>query len=271
MINIFMDMDNDADFLITEHNWMYNDGIPHGQMGGAKIRKWSGPDSEKNFNKNKPAGWTKDSITYEYNQHGYRSIDFVENDNFTVASYGCSYVVGVGIKQEDTWAQKLCNKIEHHDDIPVNNFNFGIGASSMDMICRTMYKSLPIIKPDLVTILFTTPYRFELHDDDGYARQLSSGGTRKKIFEIIGNYNSCQNNFDKNFIAIDALMHNLNIPWMFSIWGSKKPALESHINFVEYFDKHYDGDDMARDLQHPGVLRNDRMAENFFQKYKQRD
>ena len=84
-------------------------GIPITHFTGTQSMKWSGADSLENFKKNKPHGWTEDSIDYSFNSHGYRSVEFVDksqrDDTFTVASFGCSNTFGVGVNVSDTWPE----------------------------------------------------------------------------------------------------------------------------------------------------------------------
>jgi len=253
------------------HYWALNE-VPQTKFAGLNDQQWLSTDSESAFDKNKPNGWSKDSITYNLNKHGYRSDEFIDDERFTIVNYGCSSTLGVGVKHEDVWTHKLSTKIQSRNGVDVKTYNLGVGGASMDMICRTIYQTLPILKPDLIFVLFTNPYRFEFQDDDGFVAQIiAPDKDTEKLYETVANQYSCENNFYKNFYIMEAMFARYNKPWLFSSTIEQSDILSTHDNFAGYFDDHYKTNDYARDLRHAGIKTHDNMAENFFNTYKQFD
>ena len=154
--------------------------IPLGDSTPYHISNWYASDTEEQFDKNQPNGWTKDSITYSFNSHGYRSQEFVKNENFTVLSIGCSVSFGSGLSLEQTWPEKFCRKLEKNIYKPVNNFNFSKVGQGNDYIVRKLYKVIPVIQPDLVLIYFSESSRREYILDDNRLYSVGAWWTDKK-------------------------------------------------------------------------------------------
>lgn len=70
----------------TDQQWDFS-GIPRTGRHSLPHSYWFGTDTEELFEKNKPDGWTKESVTYVTNSYGYRSMEFINDDKFTVASF----------------------------------------------------------------------------------------------------------------------------------------------------------------------------------------
>jgi len=252
-------------YLKTDQNWKYK-GIPRTCMADIKTTKWLPSDTEELFDKNKPKGWTKDCITYDFNEYGYRSMEFVDDNNFTIASYGCSYTTGIGINAEDTWSQKFCDRLQQHKNTPVNNFNLSWPGSSMDFMCRTMYQTLPILKLDLVLLLLPGSVRLECYDNEGMALLTSPHVECYGHLDRLLNQYECENNFYKNFSFIKLMLDYYDIPWLFSTYMPYDKDINNDDNHVGSFDRLKN--DRARDMSHPGPISNNNMANLFFEGYK---
>ena len=256
------------EFERTEQQWDFL-GIPRSTHAGYKTMKWRGGDSLENFEKNKPAGWTKDSISYDHNSHGYRSIDFVADDNFSVASFGCSFTYGTGVPIEYTWPEIFCKSLQDQLCSPVNNFNFGWPATSADRICRMVVKSIPILKPNLVLILLPDRNRCEKYGDDGYTRRLvPSNELWADYYAAWANDYDSKNNFLKNFVFIKTILELHDIPWLFATWDQYMTPLM--LKKTKFVDGHrFFPDDFARDGSHPSVKAYTHLAKSFLEKYNQ--
>jgi len=110
---------------------------------------FSGSDKEELFQINQqtqPKDWiyrTKE-IVYSYNEHGFREKCFKEIDwKNSVVMFGCSFVEGVGLAEEDTIARQL----EKNMQTPV--VNLGVGGSGIDVACwnsTTLHEYYPTPK-----------------------------------------------------------------------------------------------------------------------------
>ena len=97
-------------------------------------------------------GWTETSITYKFNEQGFRSDPFQGEG---AVFLGCSFTQGIGIDWERTWSYLVARKLG------LKCWNLGIGGSSNDTAFRLAYHWIPILKPKFVFYLPTVEYRFE--------------------------------------------------------------------------------------------------------------
>ena len=251
--------------FLPEHRWDF-DGIPKTESAGKKSRRWYSKDSLERFQQLKPEGWTEESVIYEFNSLGYRSVEFEDLDTFKVCSYGCSYTFGLGIRQEDTWPEQfkqLLGAVKGE----VTNFNFGLPATSADFIARMIHSSIPVINPNLVLVLFPFYGRSEYFEPDGSMRKrYPNNKLDKEYYEIWGNHHDFRNNFMKNFFFIKYFLELHNIPWLCTTCDdSITDELRTKDNYAGDFS--LVENDWARDMSHPGPLSNKRIAELFFKKY----
>ncbi len=120
-------------------------------------------DTKENYDKNPSPNWAKYSLSYKYNNQGFRSREFlIQTDNPVLLTLGCSHTVGVGIPVEDNWPEQL--GLKYFDNHVV--YNAGLGGASADTVARLAINLIPILKPDIVAILWPNMYRFETYHHD---------------------------------------------------------------------------------------------------------
>lgn len=95
----------------------------HGSFPANADQCWEIHDSEERFDQNfknensrnilTAAGWSKNSIRYQTNSHGFRMVQDMNRiiPNQGNMYLGCSITFGIGLNIEDTWAWKLNQKI----------------------------------------------------------------------------------------------------------------------------------------------------------------
>jgi hypothetical protein len=116
---------------------------------------WSGSDHQNEFNKNctNPDKFAKlvtlgfdspESISYTYNQHGFRSPEFDQRP--CGIALGCSFTEGVGIPVQHTWPSKLSKMLDVHV------WNLGTGGSSIDTAFTFLEYYIDLLDPQFVTI-----------------------------------------------------------------------------------------------------------------------
>ena len=91
------------------------------------------------------AGWCskdkkpKDDLKYNVNKHGFRCINFRGKDPRPgILSLGCSFTFGVGLKNSQTFAQKVA------DNFDMENYNLGTPGRGLDLLA--IYLSIFIEK-----------------------------------------------------------------------------------------------------------------------------
>ncbi len=100
---------------------------------------------------------TKDdgTILYKMNEHGYRSNSFKNKSEFNVLTLGCSWTMGVGVRNEAIWPQLISEQIENKIQKKVTLFNYGTyGVStprrrtrSLTLILNPRSISMSIVSP----------------------------------------------------------------------------------------------------------------------------
>jgi hypothetical protein len=217
-----------------------------------KILSWSGTDSEEafikhcntpdDFEKLKQLNWLEPGvITYEYNNHGFRTEPF---DNRPAGlALGCSFTEGVGVKLEQTWPavlSKLCN---------FHIWNLGVGGVSLDTVFRLLDNYLPLLNAKFVCILPPPASRFEYCDNDGLFIQVTPNSHHHHDFDKVWltQPHNAIINVRKNLLAIQQVCMVANIPLFFV-----------NIPPGKYCDR------LARDLRHPGPDAQYILAENFY-------
>ena len=130
----------------------------HNRHKPSEVYKWSSNDSESLFEmhvghkrtkrKLKALGWTKDSITYEFNSDGFRDKEF---ESGGICFFGCSFGYGVGVKAEDRYSNIIQNAL----GIRCNNLC--VPGSGSDTTARILPYWIEKLKPIIVVNHFLFP------------------------------------------------------------------------------------------------------------------
>lgn len=236
---------------------------------GSTMSQWHGSDAEKSFVKHwhnlhtrqklNDFGWTENSITYAFNEQGFRSIAFEPGLSAGMA-LGCSYTQGEGLAVDQVWPSIVSQRI----NLPV--YNLGVGGCSMDTMFRLAEYWVPVLKPKFLLIASTFSHRVELGLEDNKFVNLSpsvdswkwqvSDQHQKTLCENfyrswILNIQNSKINFKKNLLAITAICNQHGIP-----------VVEINTQY------HMGHDQAARDLMHPGPVKQAEFAEKMLEKMK---
>jgi hypothetical protein len=197
---------------------------------------------------------------YSYNELGFRG-DSIKKEGFKVMSLGCSNTEGVGVNYHDTWPLQFTNLIPNGV-----NMNFGTSGRSNDFINRCLLTYYDVIKPDLVLIMYTNPFRRESYTKDGgiepfmptaswgYLKETDDGVKTQEYLTYLQNDNEDTVNWYKNHLLIKYFLESKKCNW---IWNGF-----FHIpkDYNEY--NRFDGDygrpflDYGVDKIHPGPNHN---------------
>lgn len=221
-----------------------------------KTFDWLGEDNEENFQKHasdpvkkdllRRSGWLDQTIQYNFNTEGFRSIEFDSNTN-NICVFGCSMSFGVGIKQNQRYSDILAA------DLGMACFNLGISGGSDSTSVRLALTWLRDLQPNIVIYQKTFMERFELIED-GWSKILginaALGGTvtvgqgdlYKKWMTNSENYEILA---EKNSLAMRSMCRDLGCKLI-------------EIGYQDFFG---DYDTMARDTHHPGPHANMAVAE----------
>lgn len=136
--------------------------LPQGDADRPRNKQvfWMCGDSEANFEKNPKHGYTKTSITYDYNSHGFRTQEFdLASSRKNILFFGCSHTEGIGLRVEDTWVYKVSQNFPDH-----NCYNLGVGGGGPDMVTRMLYNTCELFTPEVVFIMWPCLLRFETYE-----------------------------------------------------------------------------------------------------------
>ena len=211
---------------------------------------WHSADTEALFDKHqknivtrihlKKLGWTKDSVTYKFNEDGFRGDSF--SDSSGAIFMGCSVTFGVGLPYENTWPYLVSKKLN------LSCWNLGQPASSLDTCYRLAKYWVPVLKPKYIFILTPTMYRREFYDDDK-DRFIHIGGWSYDRYPVLVDYILASEknsiiNYEKNIDAIKYISDSHKIPLIILDYESDDVP-----SVADPFEKYK----LARDLSHPGI------------------
>lgn len=128
---------------------------------------WDTTDNQQHYFKNisnpdlrqrlTELGYVDRPITYRFNSHGFRGEEF--GPSIDIACFGCSFTMGTGIYEEDSWPRQLAQAT----DLQVANF--GHAGSSNDTAFRFASHYLKIMRPKWAIWLQTDRHRLEVIDE----------------------------------------------------------------------------------------------------------
>jgi hypothetical protein len=184
--------------------------------------------------------WDTQHIEYRFNSHGFRSVEF-DPAQPGVMALGCSITVGIGIRQQDSW----CERVSGAMGLPC--WNLAQPGAAMDTLFRMAEHWIPRLKPRHV-IMLCPPNRFEILDSqaravvllpaeqslqyknpphlDPFYREWARHPENMRLHDL------------KNLWAVERLCDSLGIPLHHWTWADMSN------NWV---------DDYGRDLAHPGA------------------
>lgn len=213
-------------------------------------------DTEENYNLNPSPHWAKYSLSYKYNNQGFRSREFlVQSDEPILLTLGCSHTVGVGIPVQDNWAEQLGAK--YFSDHVV--YNAGLGGASADTVARLAVNLIPILKPKIVAVLWPSLYRFETYHHDERKDNTRFNGPWSidtDGYKLYFEENNAHNNQSKNKLIVDLMKEVYNFKYL---------SLDVD-NAITDHDHH--GYLKARDNQHFCGWWHRDVMEDFYQQYK---
>lgn len=217
---------------------------------------WLGSDSESLWRQHmadsdraiwlKELGFdTPDCITYQMNQHGFRTGEF--DDQACFVALGCSFTAGIGLPEHYSWPWLV------QQSTGLVSRNLGIGGSGLDTAFRLLWFYVDQLNVQAVLLLKPSIDRFEFHIND--RPHLFSPHYRGT--EIIHKYwyadrQNSRVNYHKNLAAIQGLCAQRNIKLIVK-------DVDQHL-LVHRKPGPYLG---ARDLIHVGQHEQSMLAQDF--------
>lgn len=207
--------------------------------------KFWGSDKEETYLKNlskQPNDWYYKSanITYAHNSLGHRckNIEDIDLDNYLLFT-GCSHVEGVGLELEKTFPYIVS------ESLGMDYYNLAIGGSGNDIMLHNLVAWLSVTKkmPKSLIIMWPQKARFCLKQDISWTLYNATSAedyTMRKFMALgdtIGYFDTVQ-------ILTEQLINTCY---------SESKIIQLDSANIDYID-------LARDLAHPGVLANIKIA-----------
>jgi len=164
-------------------------------------------------------GWLdRLAIQYKINSNGFRCDEF-ESDSDCLVALGCSFTVGIGLPENQTWPWLLGQFLN------LKVYNLAWGGNSADACFRMAQYWIPKLKPRLVCMLTPPAGRIELLTASGpwppaenilptnntIIPDLNNSVYLKHWF---GNSLNSQVNIDKNKLAVEMIAKNNNADYI---------------------------------------------------------
>jgi hypothetical protein len=161
------------------------------------------------------------SCYYTFNELGFRG-DSPKKQGLRIMSVGCGHTEGIMVHNHQTWPHILSRSIKNGVD-----FNLGMSGRSNDYIARTILTWTDYLKPDLVLIMYTYPFKREYYRDIdkiepyhpkpwGYFELDKEGKDRYENIKASNTKEDDFINWYKNHLLISNYLKNKEIPF---IWN----------------------------------------------------
>lgn len=244
----------------------------------SKTVNWVPGDEEWRFNENmadlgqrallEKFGWTRDSISYTFNEHGFRADEFTYEPNDSVLFLGCSLTMGIGMNLEDTWVYKAASSLG------LRRYNLGIGGGSPDMCFRLAHHWIPRLRPKYVMMLTPFSTRIELVMDNRVIQFVPNmplptpnrvygkivEELREKFVSFYDSWLSHPANTDMN-----GLKCSLGVQSICDSFDTQLIEIPMDSLIIKPQDKEGWNSTVARDLRHPGVTWNQAVLDQFLE------
>lgn len=218
----------------------------HSEFANKKV-SWFSSDSQDQYLSNlkdskkkkllEEFEWTDSNVTYTFNSHGFRSDEFVNNNN-SLMILGASIVIGTGVSDDDVWTKIVADKLG------MQHYNLGISGGSNDSSFRLGNHYIPQLLPKIVLFVSSYPWRLDVINDDEFFTFINMDyHTPNKYKPFFKDWISNEENGELNY-----LKNKLGIMHLCNMHGSKFIEIDGH--HIYSMSKHTKG----RDLIHPGVL-----------------
>jgi len=198
---------------------------------------------KNNYDMLKNNGWITNSVHYKFNSCGFRCEQF---DNYpNILFIGCSLTLGIGINSQDRWTDLVSKELE------LKCYNLGIGGGSSDTAYRLLLGWIFKLNPTMVIFRVPPGIRLELVNQKEI---LNLQNVKKSLI---------RNFFLDNYIryySVDDMNNQLN--YLKNLMAMKYLCIQQKVKFIETKTALEDFYDYARDLAHPGIISNQKYAEN---------
>jgi hypothetical protein len=263
----------------TKYWKMHNIPLGFYQSGPCTV-KWMPADTIENYDRKGNKAYGVDDITYDINSHGYRSIEIdTKSTAKKIMFLGCSITFGIGLPHHEVWTTVLTKRLEQHFGVTIEQHNFGLPGYGADAMAMVAYQAIPIIKPDLLILMYPDIARRALHIDwdtrVALLPHLQYDNNNKQIHRSFIDLSFDANDFyewkrNHSLIETTSNLIGSKLVWSFTsshcIRHVDQEILSRYVDTSAYPNISFDDatQDIARDGLHPGKIANKDVAEKWF-------
>lgn len=238
---------------------------------------WSASDNEDRWKQNidntdtkkllNGLGWTENSITYKFNEYGYRSDSF--NQTCDIVFAGCSMTFGEAVPLEKSWPYIVA------DQISANYHNLAVNGSDWSHTAQRVFSWIDVIKPKCLVVLSPPIDRFSWRTKNKENLSINYVArehvrTFKKSNRLLFSKNK-REEMRNNLKLLEVAENKVNHSW----WATSYYLLlkllckEKNIKFFAFEKqpfKRNDGslsycDEKGRDLMHDGINEHQKISQ----------
>jgi hypothetical protein len=220
------------------------------------------------------------SISYQFNEHGYRSLSFTKKSSFNILTLGCSWTMGIGVQEQQSWPSLVSNRFQN-----ATVFNYGMYGVSVSFIAKNFYKILCSgMIPNVCLIMWPGFSRRDYINKEGQFRKI--GGFRKAhatdpvwknhpedlmYLELQNDYQDIMKFWEAyKFVEVTSKLYNVPVfhtvaGYYYEIFKQNDDLIKNFIDNSTFFRPFscYKNDKKGRDKQHPGPMWHQKFANNF--------
>jgi hypothetical protein len=214
------------------------------------------------------------SILYEMNEHGYRSPSLKNKKSYNILTLGCSWTMGVGVRNEFSWPVLTTKLLEQSTNKNISCFNYSMYGTSTSFVAKTLYKfTKTYFIPDMVLIMWPGFSRRDYIKSDGSFKKIGGFRLAEKNDLVWKNddedmaFLQLRNDFQDIMVFWEAYklvetigqLYNIKIfhsvaGYYYDIFMEYKSLWSTFVNSQTLFIPHmcHKNDGLGRDKKHPG-------------------
>ncbi len=250
------------------------DGLPATEYPAGAAVEWLFGDNPEDYRRRggHPV-YGEHDVVYRFNALGYRGAEFDAEAEVRVVAIGCSYVLGLGLPQEDLFHERFAARLRAELSRSVVLWNLGRAGASNDYIARLLHLAVPRLDPHVVLIHFTHAARREYvsvqNEHVTYNPELpSADAVGREIYRHLAALTSPHDdrlNLFKNYKSVESLLAGRC--WLYShIRQDELEPVAAHVDRRRYVGP-LRPLDLARDGLHPGRASHENLAGLYWDRF----
>lgn len=230
-----------------------------------KSFNWKDSDSQENY-KEQNNLYSPHSITYKYNNYGFRCDDFDnwENYPYRVLFAGCSMTEGTGLPLEDIWAKQVHKMICDKIGVSIPFWSVASAGSGIDHMVRYLYNVKDLLKPQIIISYVPDKVRRERWFEDRWSVWSLDLDVERNT-KIMLDTKFVEYQTEKNLAILNLILNQLDCYFLYSS-SMNDFSISDYINSPLIIQKDHKPEqyDYARDGLHAGPRTNKIMAHQAF-------